>query len=1014
MSKKIFTQIALILVLFLSLASFNVKGQATVRTDLDDYPPGATAIITGSGFQPGEIVELHVEHAEGDPLGIDPQYHTPWYDTADATGNFTTSWYVPTDGDALGATFLLTADGKISGRHAEWTFTDAANFKTISVAPQSTNLIYGAGGSTNSIVTVGFTGSGASVDVTLSYAFDLGTPSGVTTPNNSHFITNPVSSTGSVINSTLSITSGNTTPVGSYIYTVTGVDNQSSPTTKTGKGTLVINKASTSISAVSGSGIYGGSVTLTATSNLNVAGLPITFSLDGSPSVGSANTNASGVATLIVPFASIPNSVRNAGAYINKVSASIANTSNYTAANGIGNLTINKADQIITWSNPADITYGTLLSGTQLNGTVAGSATVGATLPGALTYLPVLGTLLNAGPAQDLTVDAAATSNYNAATITVKINVNKADQIITWSNPADITYGTLLSGTQLNATVAGSATIGATTPGALTYLPVLGTLLNAGPAQDLQVDAAATSNYNAATKTVKINVNKADQIITWSNPADITYGTLLSGTQLNATVAGSATIGATAPGALTYLPVSGTLLNAGPAQNLQVDAAGTSNYNAATKTVQINVNKAILNATADNKSKFCGQVNPALTITITGYVNDETIAVLDVLPTASTIANNNSTAGTYDITALGGSDNNYSYNYTIGTLTINSVSIDASASSAPLAVGAIATLKATVYPNVAGVQVSFYLDGVLKNLVPVLTDNFGIATLNVSNLSTEVYQVKAVAGNGCSESFAYLAVYDPNGGFITGGGWIMSPAGAYVAAPSLTGKANFGFVAKYKKGSTQVDGNTEFQFHAGDLNFKSISHDAMSLVIAGAQAIYKGVGTINGQAGYSFMVSAIDGNLKSTPVADKFRIKIWNTATSAAVYDNQLGAADNLDATTALGGGSIVIHEVKKGSASREAIVTSQPQPVQLFLAFNVKVLNNPTTTSFKLKLESNDINKEITVKVVDESGRRMEVKENLLAGQVVEIGTQYRSGIYFAEVTQGMERKVVRLVKVN
>ena len=848
MSKKIFTQIALILVLFLSLASFNVKGQATVRTDLDDYPPGATAIITGSGFQPGEIVELHVEHAEGDPLGIDPQYHTPWYDTADATGNFTTSWYVPTDGDALGATFLLTADGKISGRHAEWTFTDAANFKTISVAPQSTNLIYGAGGSTNSIVTVGFTGSGASVDVTLSYAFDLGTPSGVTTPNNSHFITNPVSSTGSVINSTLSITSGNTTPVGSYIYTVTGVDNQSSPTTKTGKGTLVINKASTSISAVSGSGIYGGSVTLTATSNLNVAGLPITFSLDGSPSVGSANTNASGVATLIVPFASIPNSVRNAGAYINKVSASIANTSNYTAANGIGNLTINKADQIITWSNPADITYGTLLSGTQLNATVAGSATAGAT----------------------------------------------------------------------------------------------------------------------------------------------------------------------APGALTYLPVSGTLLNAGPAQNLQVDAAGTSNYNAATKTVQINVNKAILNATADNKSKFCGQVNPALTITITGYVNDETIAVLDVLPTASTIANNNSTAGTYDITALGGSDNNYSYNYTIGTLTINSVSIDASASSAPLAVGAIATLKATVYPNVAGVQVSFYLDGVLKNLVPVLTDNFGIATLNVSNLSTEVYQVKAVAGNGCSESFAYLAVYDPNGGFITGGGWIMSPAGAYVAAPSLTGKANFGFVAKYKKGSTQVDGNTEFQFHAGDLNFKSISHDAMSLVIAGAQAIYKGVGTINGQAGYSFMVSAIDGNLKSTPVADKFRIKIWNTATSAAVYDNQLGAADNLDATTALGGGSIVIHEVKKGSASREAIVTSQPQPVQLFLAFNVKVLNNPTTTSFKLKLESNDINKEITVKVVDESGRRMEVKENLLAGQVVEIGTQYRSGIYFAEVTQGMERKVVRLVKVN
>ncbi|MBK7245505.1 MAG: hypothetical protein IPH98_16970 [Saprospiraceae bacterium] len=66
-----------------------------------------------------------------------------------------------------------------------------------------------------------------------------------------------------------------------------------------------------------------------------------------------------------------------------------------------------------------------------------------------------------------------------------------------------------------------------------------------------------------------------------------------------------------------------------------------------------------------------------------------------------------------------------------------------------------------------------------------------------------------------------MPVYDPTGGFITGGGWINSPEGAYPAIPTLTGKANFGFVAKYKKGNNQVDGNTEFQFKAGNLNFKS-------------------------------------------------------------------------------------------------------------------------------------------------------------------------------------------------
>src|SRR4029078_6073604 len=98
--------------------------------------------------------------------------------------------------------------------------------------------------------------------------------------------------------------------------------------------------------------------------------------------------------------------------------------------------------------------------------------------PGALTYTPASGTLLNAGPNQTLSVSAAATSNYNAAgPTTVQINVNKSNQTITRANPADITYATLLSGTQLNATVTGVA--GGSAPGALKYTPAAGTLLKA-------------------------------------------------------------------------------------------------------------------------------------------------------------------------------------------------------------------------------------------------------------------------------------------------------------------------------------------------------------------------------------------------------------------------------------------------------------------------------------------------------------------------------------------------------
>jgi hypothetical protein len=90
-----------------------------------------------------------------------------------------------------------------------------------------------------------------------------------------------------------------------------------------------------------------------------------------------------------------------------------------------------------------------------------------------------------------------------------------------------------------------------------------------------------------------------------------------------------------------------------------------------------------------------------------------------------------------------------------------------------------------------------------------------------------------------SEVTAFVAVYDPAAGFVTVGGWIMYPAGAYTANPDLTGKATFGFVAKYKKGANVPDGNTEFQNKAGDLNFKSTSYDW--LVVAGMKAHFKGV-----------------------------------------------------------------------------------------------------------------------------------------------------------------------------
>jgi hypothetical protein len=183
----------------------------------------------------------------------------------------------------------------------------------------------------------------------------------------------------------------------------------------------------------------------------------------------------------------------------------------------------------------------------------------------------------------------------------------------------------------------------------------------------------------------------------------------------------------------------------------------------------------------------------------------------------------------------------------------------------------------------------------------------GSHTYTAAGIYTVTLTVTDKDGGVGTAAFRYLVVYDPDGGFVTGGGWIDSPAGAYAPDPSLTGRANFGFVSKYQKGSSVPTGNTEFQFKAGNLNFRSTAYEW--LVIAGARAQYKGSGTINGAGSYGFMLTAIDGQVSGGGGVDRFRIKIWDTATGQVVYDNQMGAGDDATPSTALGGGSIVIHK---------------------------------------------------------------------------------------------------------
>ncbi len=222
-------------------------------------------------------------------------------------------------------------------------------------------------------------------------------------------------------------------------------------------------------------------------------------------------------------------------------------------------------EQVIEWNLPqSSIPYGTQLSDAYLNAKVTKGN-------GKLTYSVKKGQVLNVGK-QTLRVDAAATTQFDAAFKTVEIEVKPK---ITWEAPkTSMTYGDKLSSTQLNATVEPKGVT-------LVYSPPLNTVLDAGNQQTLRVTAQVGDNLNAASKEVRIDVNKAPTIITWSDPKPVKKDTVLSDTQLNAK--------SNRAGALVYTPAKNTKLSDVKTYWLMVTQEATSNYMSAVRQVRLMV-----------------------------------------------------------------------------------------------------------------------------------------------------------------------------------------------------------------------------------------------------------------------------------------------------------------------------------------------------------------------------------------------------------------------------------------
>ena len=175
----------------------------------------------------------------------------------------------------------------------------------------------------------------------------------------------------------------------------------------------------TSFASVSGTGIYAGDASLSATLTSNgspVTGKSVAFTwnIGGAiTTLGSATTNANGVATL----GGITLTGISAGTYVGSVGAAFAADATDSASTGSGALVIAQATPKVSWLKPADITYGTALGTTQLEAK--------AFVPGTFTYAPALGTILTAGQGQSLSTTFTPTDakDYHSVTMTTTINV---------------------------------------------------------------------------------------------------------------------------------------------------------------------------------------------------------------------------------------------------------------------------------------------------------------------------------------------------------------------------------------------------------------------------------------------------------------------------------------------------------------------------------------------------------------------------------------------------------------
>src|SRR2546425_7284692 len=668
------------------------NGAATVKTDQADYAPGQVVTITGSGWQFGEVVSLVLHE---DPA-MDP--HPTLTATADASGHIFNNEFVP-DVHDVGVRFYMTAMGQTSGSVALATFMDAGAASdgdgTMTVSP--TGVTAGTIGNTLIFTFAAPNGK----DFNAGSQATILVPDGWTAPPSGNVVvtTGPAPACTAATLGTIAGTGPWTVPInmtcvakaqfrvtfsgvtaptttGANIFTTQTKQNLGTLTNITTQPTVTVNAAGSgrvgvvSVGAQTGTLTYGtaggvtflvtvnrGSGTGAFTANLTLpvpAGASFTFS-PSSLSFGSTENVKTSTLTMNTA------STTPAGSTTFTVQATnSSDATDYGQANGT--LTVNKANQTITFSALAAATFG------DADFTVSATATSGlAVIFGASANCTVAGSTVHITGAGSCTISASqgGNTNYNPAPdVAQTFAIARANQTITFSALADKTFGdadftvsaTTSSGLVVNFSASGNCTVSSssvhiTGAGSCTITASQGGNANYNPAPDVRRAFAIT---------------KADPTISFGALAGKTYGDPDFG--VSATASSSLGVSFSASGNCTIAGSTVHITGAGSC-TITASQSGHPNYNPAANVAQaFAIGKRALTISAHGVNKlYDGTTTATVTLSDNRVAGDVFTDSYTAASFASKTVGSGKLVSVSGISISGTDAGNYTFNTTAST-----------------------------------------------------------------------------------------------------------------------------------------------------------------------------------------------------------------------------------------------------------------------------------------------------------------------------------------------------------